>query len=230
MGETLMQAKGLTKQFFRKGRNSAQHFDAVSNASLDLRAGELVVLMGRSGGGKSTLLNMLAGLLAPTSGQVFIGDSDLYTLDDERLSRLRNERIGVVPQGQTPLHSLSVVQNVTLPYSMYRTGERIESRALELLERMDIRALADSYPCELSGGEMRRMAIARALICQPDVLLADEPTSDIDDENTQIVLGLLREAADAGAAVLVATHDQEALAFANRVLRIDAGVLAPESA
>ena len=229
MGETLMQAKGLTKQFFRKSRNSAQHFDAVSNVSLDLNAGELVVLMGRSGGGKSTLLNMLAGLLAPTSGQVFIGDTDLYTLDDEQLSRLRNERIGVVPQGQTPLHSLSVVQNVTLPYSMYRTGERIESRALELLERMDIRALADSYPCELSGGEMRRMAIARALICQPDVLLADEPTSDLDDENTQIVLGLLREAADAGAAVLVATHDREALAFTNRVLRIDAGVLAPES-
>ncbi len=101
---------------------------------------------------------------------------------------------------------------------------------MELLERLGIRALADSYPCELSGGEMRRMAIARALICQPDVLLADEPTSDLDDENTQIALKLMREAADNGASVLVATHDQEAFAFADCVLRIDAGVLTRESA
>ena len=230
MGEILIQAKGLTKQFFRQGRNSAQHFDAVSNASLDLCAGKFVVLKGRSGGGKSTLLNMLAGLLVPTSGHVLLGDTDMYALDDGQLSRLRNERIGVVPQGQTPLHSLSVVQNVTFPYLMYRADAHIESRAMELLERLGIRALADSYPCELSGGEMRRMAIARALICQPDVLLADEPTSDLDDENTQIALKLMREAADNGASVLVATHDQEAFAFADCVLRIDAGVLTRESA
>ena len=182
--------------------------------------------MGRSGGGKSTLLNMLGGLLEPSEGTVALAGSDLYALSDDELSRVRNERIGVVPQGQTPLHSLTVVQNVTLPYLMYRADDGVEARALKLLESLGIRQLADSYPSELSGGEMRRMAIARALICNPAVVLADEPTSDLDDENTQIVLQKLRDVANAGTAVLVATHDAAAIPFADRVIRIDGGHLA----
>ena len=219
----MLVAQGVTKKFFRKGREEAQWFDAVSEADVSLAPGEFVVLMGRSGGGKSTLLNMLAGLLAPNEGCVQLNVQDLYALSDDELSRLRNEHIGVVPQGQTPLHSLTVVQNVTLPYLMYRADDGVEARALELLESLGIRHLADSYPSELSGGEMRRMAIARALICSPSVVLADEPTSDLDDENTRIVLQKLRDVADAGAAVLVATHDQAAIPFADRTLRIDGG-------
>ena len=169
------------------------------------------------------LLNMLAGLLAPNEGCVQLNGQDLYALSDDELSRLRNEHIGVVPQGQTPLYSLTVVQNVTLPYLMYRADDGVEARALELLDSLGIRHLADSYPSELSGGEMRRMAIARALVCNPAVVLADEPTSDLDDENTRIVLRKLRDVADAGAAVLVATHDQAAIPFADRTLRIDGG-------
>ena len=219
----MLVAQGVTKKFFRKGREEAQWFDAVSGADVSLAPGEFVVLMGRSGGGKSTLLNMLAGLLAPNEGCVQLNGQDLYALSDDELSRLRNEHIGVVPQGQTPLHSLTVVQNVTLPYLMYRADDGVEARALELLESLGIRHLADSYPSELSGGEMRRMAIARALVCNPAVVLADEPTSDLDDENTRIVLRKLRDVADAGAAVLVATHDQAAIPFADRTLRIDGG-------
>lgn len=229
MEEAHLVAEGLTKQFFRKGRDAARYFDAVSDASLQLHAGELVVLTGRSGGGKSTLLNMLAGLLAPTEGRVLLDGRDLYALPDEELSKLRNQHIGVIPQGQTPLHSLTVVQNVTLPYLMYRDDDGIEARALELLEQLGIRDLADSYPSELSGGEMRRMAIARALACRPDVVLADEPTSDLDDENTRIVLESLRQAAESGAAVLLSTHDREAVAYATRTLRIDAGHLVDAS-
>ena len=219
----MLVAQGVTKKFFRKGREEAQWFDAVSGADVSLAPEEFVVLMGRSGGGKSTLLNMLAGLLAPNEGCVQLNGQDLYALSDDELSRLRNEYIGVVPQGQTPLHSLTVVQNVTLPYLMYRADDGVEARALELLESLGIRHLADSYPSELSGGEMRRMAIARALVCNPAVVLADEPTSDLDDENTRIVLQKLRDVADAGAAVLVATHDQAAIPFADRTLRIDGG-------
>ena len=219
----MLVAQGVTKKFFRKGREEAQWFDAVSGADVSLAPGEFVVLMGRSGGGKSTLLNMLAGLLAPNEGCVQLNGQDLYALSDDELSRLRNEHIGVVPQGQTPLHSLTVVQNVTLPYLMYRADDGVEARALELLDSLGIRHLADSYPSELSGGEMRRMAIARALVCNPAVVLADEPTSDLDDENTRIVLRKLRDVADAGAAVLVATHDQAAIPFADRTLRIDGG-------
>ena len=219
----MLVARGVTKKFFRKGREEAQWFDAVSGVDVSLAPGEFVVLMGRSGGGKSTLLNMLAGLLAPNEGCVQLNEQDLYALSDDELSRLRNEHIGVVPQGQTPLYSLTVVQNVTLPYLMYRADDGVEARALELLESLGIRHLADSYPSELSGGEMRRMAIARALACNPAVVLADEPTSDLDDENTRIVLQKLRDVADAGAAVLVATHDQAAMPFADRTLRIDGG-------
>ena len=219
----MLVAQGVTKKFFRKGREEAQWFDAVSGADVSLVPGEFVVLMGRSGGGKSTLLNMLAGLLAPNEGCVQLNGQDLYALSDDEFSRLRNEHIGVVPQGQTPLYSLTVVQNVTLPYLMYRADDGVEARAFELLESLGIRHLADSYPSELSGGEMRRMAIARALVCNPAVVLADEPTSDLDDENTRIVLRKLRDVADAGAAVLVATHDQAAIPFADRTLRIDGG-------
>lgn len=225
MSQARLVAQTVTKKFFRKGREQAQWFDAVSGIDLTLAPGEFVVLMGRSGGGKSTLLNMLGGLLEPTEGAVEFEGTNLYALSDEELSRFRNEHIGVIPQGQTPLHSLSVVQNVTLPYLMYRADADIEARAMDLLGKLDIRHLADAFPSELSGGEMRRMAIARALICNPGIVLADEPTSDLDDENTRVVLQMLRATADAGASVLVATHDREACAFADRVLRIDAGKL-----
>lgn len=228
MDDARLVAEDVTKSFFRKGRESARDFEAVSHAGISLAPGELVALMGRSGGGKSTLLNMLAGLLEPTSGKVLYDGSDVYALGDEERSRLRNAHVGVVPQGQTPLHSLTVVQNVTLPFLLYRADDGIESRALELLDSLGIGELADSYPAELSGGELRRMSIARALAGKPDVVLADEPTSDLDDENTQMVLRKLRAAADGGTAVLVASHDQGVREFADRILRIDAGVLSEQ--
>ena len=224
MGATCLEACGVCKKFFRKGRNSAQYFDAVAPTDMRLEAGELVVLKGRSGSGKSTLLNIMGGLLAPTEGTVALDGQDLYSLDDASLSRLRNERIGVIPQGQTALHSLSVAQNVTLPYLMYREGD-CEQRAMELLGALGIEELADSFPSELSGGELRRMSIARALMCSPDVVLADEPTGNLDDENTIVVLKMLREAAARGAAVLVVTHEQVAETYADRILYMDAGVV-----
>ena len=223
MGEVILEAQGVRKSFFRKGRSSAREFDAVAGVDLQLERGKLVELTGRSGSGKSTLLNMMAGLLSPTEGQVLLEGQDLYALDDAALSRLRNERFGMIPQGQTALPTLSVVQNVTLAYCMYRSDDGVEERAIELLERLGIGDLIDAYPNELSGGEMRRMAIARALICGPDVLFADEPTGDLDDENTRAVLQILREVADAGAAVLLVTHEQAAAEFADSVLRMDAG-------
>ena len=227
MADDILVARGATRRFFRAGRESAREFAAVDGIDLELAGGELVELVGRSGSGKSTLLNMLAGLLEPSEGTVALDDQDLYALDDEARSRLRNEAIGVVPQGQTPLHSLTVVENVTLPYLMYRADDGVEERALELLGRVGIAELADCLPSELSGGELRRMAIARALVCKPRVLLADEPTGDLDDENTRIVLEVLRAAADEGAAVLLVTHEQAAAEFADRRLRMDAGKLAP---
>ena len=225
MGDIRLETKGVCKKFFRKRRDSAQYFDAVAPTDLQLAAGKLVVLKGRSGSGKTTLLNMMAGLLEPSEGTVSLDGQNLYELDDAALSRLRNERFGVIPQGQTALHSLSVAQNVTLPYLMYRDDDGCESRALELLENLGIRQLADSYPSELSGGESRRVCVARALMCAPDVLFADEPTGNLDDASTQVVLEMLRSYADAGAAVLVVTHEQMAEEYADHVLKMDAGVI-----
>lgn len=221
-----LRTEGVCRRFFR-GSGSANFFYAVEKTDFTLPAGSLTEITGRSGSGKSTFLNLLAGLLEPSEGHVFLDEIDFYSLTDAPRSELRNRSIGIVPQGQTGLSSLSVLENVKLPCLLY--GENVsDETALELLERFDIAALRDSYPNELSGGEMRRLAIARAMIRHPAILLADEPTGDLDDENTAAVLQELRRAADEGTAVLLVTHEREAAAYADRIFRMEKGVLRSE--
>ena len=222
-----LQAEGIRREFLRESRGT-NCFVAVETTDLRLEAGTLTVLTGRSGSGKSTLLNMLAGLLQPSSGRVLLGGEDLYALPDRALSRLRNEKIGVIPQGQTALHGMTVLQNVCLPYTLYGAAPH-EDDARALLSRLDIGALADEMPASLSGGELRRVAIARAMLRKPLLLLADEPTADLDDENTAAVFGILREAAKDGAAVFVVTHERDAADYADRVLRMHAGTVSEEN-
>lgn len=232
-----LRAENISRKFPRK-TGEANFFYAVNPTDLTLEPGTLTVVMGRSGSGKTTLLNMLAGVLAPSEGKVLLeeqaadgagGLQDLYALSDRDLSVLRNRCIGVVPQGHTGLDSLTVLENVKLPYALYHRDDGADAKARELLEKMDIAHLAEVYPSELSGGEVRRLAIARALVMEPAVLLADEPTGDLDDENTEVVLKLFRELADRGTAVLVVTHESESKRYADRVFRMDAGTLRPES-
>ena len=221
----ILKAEQVSKRYFRK-TGEANHFFAVKNASLELKSGAVTVLMGKSGSGKTTLLHMLSGLLMPTEGKILLDGADIYSLDDEELSKMRNEKIGVVPQGKSALETLTVMENILLPMNLY--GKAANNQAAETwLEKLGIASLRDAMPGELSGGELRRMAIARALIGAPDVLLADEPTGDLDDENTNVVLSVLREAADQGAAVLIVTHENEALSYADQAYRMQNGVLAP---
>lgn len=220
-----LRANKIKRRFFR-GSGESNFFYAVETTDLVLRPGTLTEITGRSGSGKSTLLNMLAGLLEPTEGAVYLDDIDLYQLDDGPRSELRGRSIGVIPQGHTGLRSLTVLENVKLPFLLYGT-QVPEEAALEALERVGIAQLRDAFPGELSGGEMRRLSIARALIRKPQILLADEPTGDLDDENTRTVLELLRREADAGAAVLLVTHEREAAAWADRLFRMEKGVLQP---
>ena len=220
----VIKADGVTKRYFRN-TNNANYFYAVKKSDITLKQGELTAVTGRSGSGKSTLLNIMGGLLVPTDGKVFFDDKDIYALSDRELSVLRNKSIGVIPQGQSALASLTVLENVMLPYYMYQKNGDIKKRAEELLETVDIANLANVYPSELSGGENRRLAIARALIQDPDIILADEPTSDLDDENTKIVLELLRAAADRNKAVLLVTHENDALDYADNVYRMNSGEL-----
>ena len=221
-----LKAEDVSRQYFRQSKLS-NVFLAVKETSLILPAGQLTEITGRSGSGKSTLLHMLAGLLTPTTGRVLLGGTDLYALDDAERSKLRNKSIGVIPQGQTALRSLTVLENVKLPCVMY--GDEVaDDIALELVERVGLTALRDAWPNELSGGELRRLAIARALLRKPDVLLADEPTSNLDDENTHTVLRLLRQCADKGAAVLLVTHEREAAKYADRMFCMSDGILLEE--
>ena len=167
---------------------------------------------------------MLSGLLTPTEGKVWLDETDLYQLSDDDLSRLRNEKIGVIPQGKSALDALTVWENILLPLNL--RGSKKETDAADVwLERLGIAHLRNAMPAELSGGELRRMAIARALAGTPDILLADEPTGDLDDENTQLILKLLREEANRGAAVLIVTHESGALAYADNSYRMNEGIL-----
>ena len=219
----ILKAEEISKRYFRKtGR--ANHFLAVQPTTLALEPGTVTALMGRSGSGKTTLLHMLAGLLRPTEGRVTLDGQSLYDMGDAALSRLRNTRIAVVPQGRSAIDTLSVLENVRLPRAMYG-GVDDPQAAMRWLEALDIAALADARPAELSGGELRRMAIARALAQDADVLLADEPTGDLDDDNTRRALQLLRGAAAGGKAVLLVTHEEMAAEYADCVYRMDAGRL-----
>lgn len=220
-----VRAEKIKKEFLRKGAGT-NIFTAVVETEFVLEAGTLTVIRGRSGSGKSTLLNMLSGILEPTAGTVHYDNEDLYAMPDTVRSQFRNRHIGFIPQGQSAIASLTVRENILLPFSLYgEVDGDANVLADELMKELAITPLAEAMPTELSGGELRRMAIARALIRKPKVLFADEPTGDLDDENTEIVFRMLRRAAEDGVAVLMVTHEGDAEQYADRVYRMDAGVL-----
>ena len=222
----LLAAENVSKRYLRKSAQS-NFFYAVQELSLSLDEGSFTALTGRSGSGKTTLLCMLSGLLKPDEGSVTLDQKDLYALCDRELSLFRNRAIAFIPQKANLVPSLNVLENILLPASLYR-GTADAKRAQELMEALDIAPLKSARPFELSGGETRRVAIARALLAKPGILLADEPTGDLDDENTKTVLTLLAQAAGDGAAVLMVTHDPLASAAAQRRLVMNAGRLTDE--
>ena len=230
----MLYAEGIQKQYLRK-RKDSNVFEAVKESTLEIANGKIMVIHGRSGSGKSTLLNMLSGILKPTRGRVLLGETDLYQLDDARRALLRNEKFGVVPQGQSAIYSLNVQENVLLPFTMYekrakKAGDLVEAkkRAEALLLATGLNELREVFPQELSGGELRRMAIARALMMEPEVVFADEPTEDLDDTNTKVVLKLFEDAAKSGCAVLIVTHDNSVFPYADVLYRMDDGRLHKE--
>ena len=220
----ILKAENISKKYYRPTKN-ASHFEAVKPLDFTLEEGKVTEITGRSGSGKSTLLYMLAGLLKPVSGKVLLDDQDLYSLTDDQLSLLRNQKFGVIPQGQTGLFALTVLENVLAPVAIYGDTKNYGEKAKKLLSMDGIENLGDSKMSELSGGEMRRMAIARALILDPEIIFADEPTDDLDDENTKAVLALLQKIARSGKSVLLVTHESMAEQYADIIYRMDAGRL-----
>ncbi len=220
----LLKAEGISKQFIRVS-DKANVLNAVSRTDFELIPGALTVLEGQSGSGKTTLLNMLAGLLSPSEGKIFLDKTNIYSLDDKNLSRLRNRHFGIIPQGQTAVSTLTVLENVILPGTIYGSKSDVPEHADKLLEMMGISHLRRVFPKELSGGELRRVSIARALIMDPDILFADEPTSDLDGENTKLIFKILKGEAQRGKAVLVVTHEKDAEIYADRMFRMEHGDL-----
>ena len=222
------------EKWYLRGKGDSNRFFAVRSTDLVLEPGKVVVLTGRSGSGKTTLMNMMAGLLTPDRGMVRVDEQDLYAMQDDSLSKLRNRHFGMIPQGADVLPELTVMENILLARGIYKSrpedrsvnGDGREPASFQdaadrLLEQMEISHLAQAQAKELSGGERRRVCIARALAGNAEFVFADEPTSDLDDENMRIILAMLRKAADLGSAVLIVSHDMEAQEYADLRYRMD---------
>ena len=219
----MIEASGLVKTF-GEGRGARRVLDG---AELRVEAGEVVAILGRSGSGKSTLLHLLGGLDRPQAGRISVAGERVDGATEAQLSALRCRRIGFVFQFFHLLPELSGEANVLLPARMRGAHPRAAERGRELIARLGLREVAGSLPSRLSGGEQQRFAIARALVNDPSVLLADEPTGNLDAEAGAEVLRLLRAGADEGRAVVMVTHEASATAMADRVLRLEAGRLEP---
>ncbi|MDR3354346.1 MAG: ABC transporter ATP-binding protein [Synergistaceae bacterium] len=217
----MLVVRGLCKEYRRGGGT----FYAVRDAAMSVGDGDFVCISGQSGGGKSTLLNMIAGLLEPTSGSITSGGRELAGMNDYELSLYRNERIGYIPQGQSILPNLSVIDNVLLPFYLYKKTGDPTGRAMTLLDRVGIAHLAEAYPAHLSGGELKRTAIARSLINSPKMLLADEPTVDLDPRNAEEVMKIFSDISRDSAAVILVTHEANSARWVARRFSMESGIL-----
>ncbi len=204
----------------------------LDSVTADLREGQFVVLLGKSGSGKSTLLNLIGGLDVPTKGEVWIKDTCLTCLNERDLTLFRRDNIGFIFQFFNLIPTLTVLENVTLPYELRGRNRRDGDRAgRTLLERVGLADRADAYPDRLSGGQQQRVAIARALIHEPLLILADEPTGNLDEDTSQIVIDLLLELTrEAGRTLIMATHSAEVVPLADVVYHIHEGKLVGEKA
>ncbi len=203
------------------------HVNAVKDVSLDFRRGEFVALMGPSGCGKSTLLNLMGAIDKPSAGQVWFDNQEVTALSDEQATKIRGSKIGFIFQFFNLLSTLTVVENVSLPLELAGKSEsECRRAAAEMLSRVGLEKRMTFYPSQLSGGEMQRTAIARALIHRPSLILADEPTGNLDSENGTAVLELLRSVnTELKPTIIMATHSQEAANYADRIIEVRDGVV-----
>ena len=217
----IVAARGLVKSF-GEGRAARRVLDG---AEIEVQAGEVVAVLGRSGSGKSTLLHLLGGLDRPDAGTITVAGEPVTGAGERRLSALRRRHVGFVFQFFHLLPELSGEANVLLAARVPGADPGAQERGRALVDRLGLRDVADSAPHRLSGGEQQRFAIARALVNDPALLLADEPTGNLDVEAGAAVLGLLRELADEGRGVVLVTHEAAAAGIADRVLRLQRGRL-----
>ncbi len=217
----------LEARDIRKGYRSGEgELRVLNGVDLQVRRGELVAIMGASGAGKSTLLHILGTLETPTSGQLSIASTDVAALDEASLSRFRNRHIGFVFQHHRLLPEFTALENVLMPALIARQGAAQREMAIELLEAVGLQERMSHRPSELSGGECQRVAMVRALIMQPQVVLADEPSGNLDEATSAVLHQLLRDLAQRNQqAFVVMTHDEHLAANMDRIGYLEAGVL-----
>ena len=216
-----LEARKLVKEYKRRGVS----FRAVDDIDFSIDTGDFVMIEGESGSGKTTFLNLLTGLTEPTSGNVLISGKPLKDIGDKELSKIRNQKIKYIPQGESLLSALTVRENILFPYTIGGLEKPSYERLLEVSDKLGITDLLDEYPSELSGGEMRRATIARAVINRPSLIIADEPTGSLDSANTSRVMEIFKNIASEGTAVIVVTHQKETLGYASKVYGMEQGSL-----
>jgi putative ABC transport system ATP-binding protein len=205
-------------------------FQALRDVDLEIAAGEFVALVGKSGSGKSTLLNLIGGIDRPSQGEVFVAGAAVHQVPERSLAQWRGKTVGVVFQFFQLLPTLTIVENVMLPmdFCNARPARERRSHALGLLEQVGIADQADKLPSTLSGGQQQRAAIARALANHPPIIIADEPTGNLDSETSRSVLQLLRQLTDHGTTVVIATHERDLSGLIDRTVELVDGAVAPK--
>lgn len=211
----LIQTEKLTKKF----RTSEVETIAVNNLDFEVEEGQFVAIMGPSGCGKTTLLNVLGLLDTPTSGKYILNGKDVTTLGERDRTYLRRGKIGFIFQSFNLIDELTVQENIELPLTYLKIkGEERKQKVLEIMRRMEISHRAKHFPHQLSGGQQQRVAIARAVVSSPDLILADEPTGNLDSKNGVEVMNILTELNKAGTTVVMVTHNQRDAGYAHRVI------------
>lgn len=220
--KSILKTKDLCK-YYGSGENEVR---AVQNVNLAIEKGEFVAIVGKSGSGKSTLLHMLGGLDTPSAGKVFIGGRDIFTYKEDKLAVLRRRKIGFVFQSYNLISSLNVWENIVLPSGL--DGRKTdEAFVMDIIRTLDMERKLENLPNTLSGGQQQRVAIARALAAKPDILLADEPTGNLDSRTSEEVMGLLKMSVGKyGQTLVMITHDEEIAQIADRILVIEDGKVA----
>lgn len=208
--------------------NGESNITPVNGVNFTVKRGEFVLIIGRSGSGKTSILNLAAGLIKPTSGKILIKDTNIWSLTDSQLSSLRARTIGFVFQFPSLIPSLNILENTVLPtsFSLRQAKRAARQRASFLLTKLGLGERMSVYPKQLSAGEQKRVVLARSLMNQPEILLADEPTSDLDERTEQDILAVMQELHSGGTTILMVTHSTELIPYATRTLKMEEGNLA----
>ena len=222
MSNSIIKIKGLTREF----TVGAELVRALKGVDVSINKNEYVAMMGPSGSGKSTLMNLLGCLDTPTAGSYSLNGTDVSLLKDDSLAEIRNHEIGFIFQTFNLLPRLTALENVALPlvYAGYNTEER-NKKAAEVLEKVGLGDRMDHRPNQLSGGQRQRVAVARALVNNPSIILADEPTGNLDSKTSLDIMRLFEEIHEMGNTLIVVTHEEEVAAYAHRILRLRDGLV-----